>query len=822
MPYESNRRNNKSNSSGNLGNQTNNGDLFSQGGRSSSTNPYSSIKGNPLNQKNSSNTDSASAPTDKKQQEKEATKNAAKTAAKGAATYVAGGAGGKAVDVLANTKAGQQVLNNGAELLNKIPGVGKTAKKLDDSGTIKKADKALDIAGGGKVNQPMPSGNNKMSGDSKGATGSPSESGGGGSFGPKPPFGPKSPFGKSKDRDSEDGQADSDYNGMGFGHIPVGVKIAIAAIISMGGLLFLLVILFFNMTSNIKDFDDALGASIAAGDETGNIDYEATSKEAQKFYDRVNDVKLSFQAKGKTVDYLKIVAVYHILNENDSSITYDDMTTSAIEEIADSMFDNNSYSEDVFRENLINDIFPKYLSDMTDTGYEKLADDVFDYIDRYNTFIGKESSSTTCASLGSCVYDIKGFSFDGRNVSKAMNIKDLKVRLMQCGPPYGPGNYSTPIDGEDLVNFEDYIAGVAYGEIGPDAPLEAMKAQMIAARSYALARPTAMGNALGKKLEEENGQWILQISSCVADQVFCNIDKGCSHSGGGQQGGYLKSGVNFPGLSVYKGPLPEEHNIRVAAAETQGEVLLNSQGYVIQTGFLATESNMFTSMANSGLNYKQILLQVYNQGSRAYGADSISESNCNDGNNSGCSSSDDDSSGGTGNVVKARGAYANWKQFGAPWSNVMVGASGQNIGAIGCLATSVAILIAKSRENTVIKDFNPGTFVSYLNSHGGFIGGGLFVWSSATTVAPTFHYQGQVSVAGLNQADKLNKIKSLVNQGYYVTAEVKGSTGQHWVAIDSVSGNNIIMMDPGSNSTNMWSQYNWQNTSTLGYYKVSK
>ena len=32
--------------------------------------------------------------------------------------------------------------------------------------------------------------------------------------------------------------------------------------------------------------------------------------------------------------------------------------------------------------------------------------------------------------------------------------------------------------------FEKYILGVAYQEIGPDAPAEAIKAQMVAARSY--------------------------------------------------------------------------------------------------------------------------------------------------------------------------------------------------------------------------------------------------------------------------------------------------------------------------------------------------
>ena len=83
---------------------------------------------------------------------------------------------------------------------------------------------------------------------------------------------------------------------------------------------------------------------------------------------------------------------------------------------------------------------------------------------------------------------------------------------MQCGGSYGTGSYTTPID-QDLVNFEDYVAGVAYAEIGDGASLEEYKAQMLVARSFALTRSAAMGNGLGKKLEQENGQWILQISS---------------------------------------------------------------------------------------------------------------------------------------------------------------------------------------------------------------------------------------------------------------------------------------------------------------------
>ena len=73
----------------------------------------------------------------------------------------------------------------------------------------------------------------------------------------------------------------------------------------------------------------------------------------------------------------------------------------------------------------------------------------------------------------------------------------------------------------------------------------------------------------------------------------------------------------------------------------------------------------------------------------------------------------------------------------------------------------------------------------------------------------------------MSRQDKLNTIKGIVNQpGVYAVAEVKGNTGQHWVAIDSVNGDTINMMDPGSNATDMWAQYNWANTSRIVYYKV--
>lgn len=90
----------------------------------------------------------------------------------------------------------------------------------------------------------------------------------------------------------------------------------------------------------------------------------------------------------------------------------------------------------------------------------------------------------------------------------------------------------------------------------------------------------------------------------------------------------------------------------------------------------------------------------------------------------------------------------------------------------------------------------------------------------ASAVAPSFRFVGRKYVLGFSLTEKLDTLIDLLNQGYYVVAEVKGNTGEHWVAIDRIQGNNVIMMDPGSTGTNLWQTYNWRNTSTYIYYRV--
>ena len=160
------------------------------------------------------------------------------------------------------------------------------------------------------------------------------------------------------------------------------------------------------------------------------------------------------------------------------------------------------------------------------------------------------------------------------------------------------------------------------------------------------------------------------------------------------------------------------------------------------------------------------------------------------------------------------GEYVSWRQGGSSWSNIKIGNTNSTIGNIGCLVTSVAILIEKSGVNTQINPFNPGTFVEALNKNGGFDGNGNLQYAAITKVVSQFKFVGKIDLKGKSKTEKLALITQYFNNGYYITAEVKGATpgNQHWVAITGINGNNINMVDPGSNQTDMWSAYEFSKT----------
>ena len=168
------------------------------------------------------------------------------------------------------------------------------------------------------------------------------------------------------------------------------------------------------------------------------------------------------------------------------------------------------------------------------------------------------------------------------------------------------------------------------------------------------------------------------------------------------------------------------------------------------------------------------------------------------------------------------GEYVNWRQGDPSWSNVRIGNTSSTIGKIGCLVTSISILIEKSGVNTTISPFNPGTFVEALNKNGGFDSGGNLQYAAVSKAVPGFSYAGHVDLKGKSRSEKLALISQYFSQGYYITAEVKGATpgNQHWVAVTGLDSVNVMMVDPASNQTIMWNAYEVGKTSQFNYFKV--
>lgn len=169
------------------------------------------------------------------------------------------------------------------------------------------------------------------------------------------------------------------------------------------------------------------------------------------------------------------------------------------------------------------------------------------------------------------------------------------------------------------------------------------------------------------------------------------------------------------------------------------------------------------------------------------------------------------------------GEYTKWRQRGAAWSNIKIGNTNSTIGDIGCLVTSISILIEKSGVSTPMVPFNPGTFVEALNKKGGFDSNGNLQYSAVNKAVPEFKYVGNVNLRNKTREEKLSTISQYYNQGYYLTVEVKGATegNQHWVAITGINGNNIIIVDPASDRTDMWSAYEWSKTTQFNYFKAN-
>lgn len=423
-----------------------------------------------------------------------------------------------------------------------------------------------------------------------------------------------------------------------------------------------------------------------------------------------------------------------------------------------------SQGKDKYEEYMLEKFIPNNYSDImksSNLSAKQILDEIYTLSKMFDDFRNK---TVAFSSGGICTYSVGG-----------VDVSQIKVRLLNCS--WNPSNKPSPIADEELVDFEKYILGVVYGEHA-GAPAEALKTQAIAARSFSLVRPEKMGGSYDLKLEKENGQWILQLRNCTADHVYCDPDKGCwsddSTAGDTVHSGYVA------GKAWSKPPLAEDSEIRSAVSSVKGMVLVDGAGNIVSTAYTNTEQQKWSSWANEGKDYNEILKLEYKNGNSVI-------SNC---------------------TAALDGDWATWRQFDSKWASVPLG--GNTLGKVGCLVTSFAIQIARSGTAITlpagVSEFNPGTFVQYsgiqFSPGGGYLGGDQ--WTKE--MAPGFVRVGALSVSG-NKQEKIAKIAEYVNQGYYIVPQVKYNGGTHFVAVVGTSSDDIIMADPASSSTELFAKY---------------
>ena len=354
-----------------------------------------------------------------------------------------------------------------------------------------------------------------------------------------------------------------------------------------------------------------------------------------------------------------------------------------------------------------------------------------------SSYIGNYGSSSS--------FKINGKEFSGK----------IKVRL------YKNDKFELVYSDDRLIDFDKYILGVAYQEVGggtDSVSEQVFKTQAIAARSYALTRGIGMPEEL--KLTEENGYIVVNIRQTTSDQAYCDPDLG-----------YYAGQLN--NCSSGHPKLSADSPLRKWAQEVEGLVLVDSKGNIVNTPYYNVDQNKWRSMANNGMKYDEILIKHYDSANNGYTIKRI-------------------------NSAVSNTEAENWKQCDSRWGALTV--RKQTICQIGCALTSVSIQIARSGTPTKVSgEFNPGTFMKAHRNNGGFSTNDSITWN-VTGVAPGFKLISSSYLSGTKE-EKIRDIGNKISNNEYVVLGVRYSVGGdigHYVAVNYVDSGEIYTFDPNS------------------------
>lgn len=380
-----------------------------------------------------------------------------------------------------------------------------------------------------------------------------------------------------------------------------------------------------------------------------------------------------------------------------------------------------------------------------DSVESKLNDDEY-MASHFNNFINKFGGGT-----GTCKYDVGESSYS-----------NVKVRL------YKNDRFELVYSDDRLIDFDKYILGVAYQEVGGGTDSiseQVFKTQAIAARSYALTRGKKMAGVKALQITEENGYTVVNIRQTTSDQAYCDPDEG-----------YLPSG-QLSNCSSGHLRLPDDSPLRTWIKEVDGVVLVDSNGEVVNTPYIDKDQIAWRALAQSGMTSDEIILKHYNAAEKGYTL------------NATCVK--------TSSVEGAEG----WKQCDPRWGNMYVGS--KTICSIGCALTSISIQLARSGvQLNVSGEFNPGTFMQTHKSNGGF-SDNIITWN-VSRIAPNFKLIASHEALFGTKENKIKTLKKYAADGEYIVLGVRHGVGQdigHYVAYNDSSSDEIFIFDPAGNTT---------------------
>lgn len=380
-----------------------------------------------------------------------------------------------------------------------------------------------------------------------------------------------------------------------------------------------------------------------------------------------------------------------------------------------------------------------------DSVESKLNDDEY-MASHFNSFINKFGGGT-----GNCKYDVGESSYS-----------NVKVRL------YKNDRFELVYSDDRLIDFDKYILGVAYQEVGGGTDSiseQVFKTQAIAARSYALTRGKKMAGVKALQITEENGHTVVNIRQTTSDQAYCDPDEG-----------YLPSG-QLSNCSSGHLRLPDDSPLRTWIKEVDGVVLVDSNGEVVNTPYFDKDQIAWRALAQSGMTSDEIILKHYNAAEKGYTL------------NATCVK--------TSSVEGAEG----WKQCDPRWGNMYVGS--KTICSIGCALTSISIQLARSGvQLNVSGEFNPGTFMQTHKSNGGF-SDNIITWN-VSRIAPNFKLIASHEALFGTKENKIKTLKKYAANGEYIVLGVRHGVGQdigHYVAYNDSSSDEIFIFDPAGNTT---------------------